>query len=1849
MRKFSALIISLSIQTTIFLSAIEAQQTQDLKQILDKLPHKYGKVKSLKINNPDSPFVLHIKDYHCQYDLQKNIHNILYYSISEYKHDIPVCIEGAAGNINTALLASIPDDETRNSVSDFLMKNGKLSGAEYYSITSNPTIPFFGAEEVDKYNEGYKYYRAVLAINNELNVKIGFINNAFESIFKDKINSGSMDLVQSGLSVYGDFSVDNFIKDTEKYWSKISPNFIPHSLRRYNEYLKKSKSLSLESIAKIQMQLFERLSTDLPSQENKLLVNSYMSYQLGEIDEIEFVKILLKFSKSLPDQDKNLAKLAHCVEVFEVLNSFDRDMLIDDCLKLYAELKKQCLSSSEQEYATALEAWHLLGKLHSLELTRDIFADISQDEIDKMFFVLKSYIKDKKLDFESVLNFNFFNRFHELTRNSISFYKNSMDRDRILLDNALKQKSKAVILIAGGFHTPGIIKLMDEKKLNYAVIQPNYNESKYVNIYKSIMTNTPSGIDEFFPITVPNRLAPRVRIANLLADSELTSQIIKEAVLIAKVMTITNTSQLFDQLHTMGQITPYDFNEQVIQAMVEFTEKWINKYKEIQHKKNLPCSPEELKRVERYISSLVYYERGDFENKSFSFGVQITESTNDVTRLQVTVSEQKSLMDQMNANLPPNVDKIKLSHEETVGNFRLYFHRIENTPLYTQPVKKADKDFTDTVAGHETVSDLLDNIVNLKLANSADPFDSRIDVLLTKKFRRLAKFLRFAADEELKAGNNAQSILLRANASLYEGNIEQAASIFESYVKLLPPQERNLAGYYFAKGVFIRGQKIELTINDERGRPYVDRYGKELKSPLFDDTLHYGSEPSLVVQNRLIELANKLDQQNKKYMATVIRSAAQRLTDINRNYHHHEVDLAFFRKSGPNAYEDSHLGSSLSSYGALGNPRISDDEVRRALPSVTYVYDQTATEEMKKSNDIRVVSEETALAYKTLKPESLAAVLVNKMHLSNAMAIIGKHPKKNLPILDTKGNLLWQNAPLGDLINRYSTAFSAFEKNEKQHDNYTYVKTVKKPSKIVAFGDIHSDYTAFFETLKSTGIINENGDFIAEAGTTVVINGDFIDRGPGKEQKAVIDLIMKLQKQAQEKKAQVIAIMGNHEAMFLSGSWYDGSVNLLNDLLKEIGFTPVQSSELRRAFEFNDLFKLNQIRTQNPEAMKYIDFLWHLPIMANVGSHVFVHGGPTQKFNELIEASLKSHPDWTVETAIENFYQDLIDREGFSSTHFKIGFDSVLAAAPEFTSAPFISEPEIVNKFLSFFPGANYVAVGHNKALGIVGRGEQSFAQIQRITDSKNIIKLDVGTNFNRNSQQRQVEGKAYIVDPKEISFVSTVSQTGKKTSLTEKGDRRFAFLGTDASLMYDSVLAGKTEIITDDETDIIADKDLLDIQMFFRIVFMIYANEPQVLNFAFIRETNQILDKNPKLPIPRRRFYTDYQIVNQIYNVYMDYIEKIILGQIPRNTISLKSFQQFLADNMQAQQPIISAKEVGGKVIDYESNVGLFYSIMFHSDIEAFPSDMLNSLKNRIKEVIEQFKPKTVLDPQHEQLKRVNFYLQEADKLISFKTLRVNDGNPGIFLDEDGTGIMGCIIDNKIFLSRPLVDKLWNMYQTTGNKKYLDRLLALLAHEIHEYREGKELDKEQRRALHYEAEKLEIIISGQGETGSMLDDEIDALIKSWKFQISDQNDQIITKFLRSFRQYLSKSGNMDLYHKIFTHIGVPIEADILTDKNLADEMFGVLISVHPFETFNTIINVMDDPMAVFVLFDHDFFSEQEMLFLINRITSIPVQVSNPNVAADMGNILNFMAPPAPKPEQIDKKANATRAVESSI
>jgi TPR repeat protein len=101
---------------------------------------------------------------------------------------------------------------------------------------------------------------------------------------------------------------------------------------------------------------------------------------------------------------------------------------------------------------------------------------------------------------------------------------------------------------------------------------------------------------------------------------------------------------------------------------------------------------------------------------------------------------------------------------------------------------------------------------------------------------------------------------------------------------------------------------------------------------------------------------------------------------------------------------------------------------------------------------------------------------------------------------------------------------------ERQNDDVP--DTWTGVSRVIAIGDIHGDYEQFVAVLESASLIDGQGNWTGGS-THLVQTGDVLDRGP--DSRAVMDLIMRLEKQAAAAGGGVHALIGNHEAMNIYG------------------------------------------------------------------------------------------------------------------------------------------------------------------------------------------------------------------------------------------------------------------------------------------------------------------------------------------------------------------------------------------------------------------------------------------------------------------------------------------------------------------------------------------------------------------------------------------------------------------------------------------------------------------------------------------------------------------------------------------
>ncbi|NOX95482.1 MAG: protein-tyrosine-phosphatase [Alphaproteobacteria bacterium] len=195
------------------------------------------------------------------------------------------------------------------------------------------------------------------------------------------------------------------------------------------------------------------------------------------------------------------------------------------------------------------------------------------------------------------------------------------------------------------------------------------------------------------------------------------------------------------------------------------------------------------------------------------------------------------------------------------------------------------------------------------------------------------------------------------------------------------------------------------------------------------------------------------------------------------------------------------------------------------------------------------------------------------------------------------------------------------------------IPETRPETRIVAIGDLHGDYDAYESLLTEAELIDNRGRWVG--GKTILIQmGDVPDRGP--DSLKIILHLQKLQRQAARKHGRVIALIGNHEAMNMTGDLryvhpgeYQTFVTRNSKLLRERTYesnrevidafylaqnAALSSVEIKtKWFEDTPLGKIEHQSAWAPTG-KIGKWVMQNPAVAIVGDSLYVHGGVSEKY-----------------------------------------------------------------------------------------------------------------------------------------------------------------------------------------------------------------------------------------------------------------------------------------------------------------------------------------------------------------------------------------------------------------------------------------------------------------------------------------------------------------------------------------------------------------------------------------------------------------------------------------------------------
>jgi hypothetical protein len=191
--------------------------------------------------------------------------------------------------------------------------------------------------------------------------------------------------------------------------------------------------------------------------------------------------------------------------------------------------------------------------------------------------------------------------------------------------------------------------------------------------------------------------------------------------------------------------------------------------------------------------------------------------------------------------------------------------------------------------------------------------------------------------------------------------------------------------------------------------------------------------------------------------------------------------------------------------------------------------------------------------------------------------------------------------------------------------------------KVVVVGDLHGDYENFTKILQGTGVVDRDLHWAAKT-THFVQTGDVLDRGP--EARKILDLLIRLEKEALAAGGMVHVLLGNHEEINLTGIVFTSNPDYVT-LDQFISFLP---ERYRKKQEDELTRRLIKLRAKDPNQDlegainafwkslradpgvqrlyllnlndEYGPWLRRLNVAIKINDVIYVHGGISEKYSK---------------------------------------------------------------------------------------------------------------------------------------------------------------------------------------------------------------------------------------------------------------------------------------------------------------------------------------------------------------------------------------------------------------------------------------------------------------------------------------------------------------------------------------------------------------------------------------------------------------------------------------------------------
>jgi len=272
------------------------------------------------------------------------------------------------------------------------------------------------------------------------------------------------------------------------------------NLEAYSKLVQKRKTIQ---------RYLHKVRISLDRVKNKLYPRELLEFKKEEIDPGPFSKFqeiqklqVLRQKEAAIDFEKITAEDPQYQEYLKAFKELKFDRLIEELEAWENEFYDDQLTSEDQKKLRALDRYvGLLEKAYQIQLSSKEFALLKANDADFATASWQAFLNQKLAElgyFSDIVPFE--SHLDDAKETLMEFYSLVDERDDVFIENTKRTLSerneKAAFLIAGGYHTQNLTRLMREAGYSYVVLAPHIqyetDHEKYERLLLSSVIASPA-------------------------------------------------------------------------------------------------------------------------------------------------------------------------------------------------------------------------------------------------------------------------------------------------------------------------------------------------------------------------------------------------------------------------------------------------------------------------------------------------------------------------------------------------------------------------------------------------------------------------------------------------------------------------------------------------------------------------------------------------------------------------------------------------------------------------------------------------------------------------------------------------------------------------------------------------------------------------------------------------------------------------------------------------------------------------------------------------------------------------------------------------------------------------------------------------------------------------------------------------------------------------------------------------------------------------------------------------------------------------------------------------------------